>query len=811
MQPVRFCRNCGAGVSGGAFCTSCGTRLAAEEESQASQFRSDTRSRLSGGVRDVVSAREALFGAVSGAIGVAGMLAIVYLSLSLVWVFGGTAPGARGLVGFVLLHGGGADVEVPPIEALFGIGGSFAVDPPLTSLALLPFLVFLLLGWMNARRESVSWGFVGSASLVYGVLLALLSLIASASVEVSPSVTANISASPVSAGIWGFLLAGAGAALGVSGARGPLLGEDARRVVTGGFVALGTSVGVAVALAVILSLVSGAGEGSGASQPGLGQEFGTPSLGATTGGDLASLGALVGGIFALLPAAVGGLWLLANGIPIGFQNAPDLSSIPVVGEALQGIPLKLGLLGEWPLGGEWRLLLAAPIAGLLLGGFVAGRGASNSLIRGALVAVPYALMAVLIIALTRASAGVSVAAVNVDVSFGASYAWTLLLVPVGALFGAMGGFLGKSGMVPASRPMRAMTISGVAGLVVLLLTLPVFLAPFSSASGSATNTPVADTSPTPDFAFEESMPKTPDDPAEVSAPEFSSEPLSEESDTEEVSTGDAPDPAFDAILPTLRGMTTAEVMLPAELPGELEDVAVDSVTGGEEYGILFLAEPPNSTVEDFVRASTLGTLSSGPDLPDVEEQYFTSSNEETVELPDGTPAALRYLEPVGMSNASPFWEGRFERNGQEYLLNLPYADLSGEIARGLLTSMVPAGEAAASGEQVEQQFISGYYEAVGRRDWAATYSMLDAATRGLYTEDEWVYAQEARENASGSAPVTGATITDISGEGASFTATVDLEYADGTSATLPGIEVYYEGGEFRRHLTDEELEFLEQY
>lgn len=111
----------------------------------------------------------------------------------------------------------------------------------------------------------------------------------------------------------------------------------------------------------------------------------------------------------------------------------------------------------------------------------------------------------------------------------------------------------------------------------------------------------------------------------------------------------------------------------------------------------------------------------------------------------------------------------------------------------------------------EQQFISEYYAAVGREDWSATYSMLDSASQAQFTEDEWVGKQQARGDASGSPAIESATITEISGERAGFTATVALAYEDGTSATLPGVEVVLEDGQFKRHLTDDDLAFLENF
>lgn len=346
-------------------------------------------------------------------------------------------------------------------------------------------------------------------------------------------------------------------------------------------------------------------------------------------------------------------------------------------------------------------------------------------------------------------------------------------------------------------------VTGVVGGGVLLLTLPVMLTPLSG--GNATpDVPVGDP-PIADIGPETTTPPEP----EETSPE--PKPTGEPEPTASVPPDAPPDPAFDAPLPTLRQSTTAPIMLPAELPEELSNAAVDSSSGGDEYGILFLAQPTGNVVEDYVHAYDAGTIRSTPNPEEVFQEFFDASRGETVELPDGTEATLRYLEPsMEGGNAAPFWEGRFEKEGQTYIVNVPLVDPNGEITRGLLTSMV---EVAGSEKEasVEQQFISEYYAAVGREDWAATYSMLDATSRFEFTEEEWVRKQQARENASDAAPVESATIAEISGEGAGFTATVNLAYEDGTEATLPGVAVYFEDGEFKRHLTDEDLAFLEDF
>jgi hypothetical protein len=56
---------------------------------------------------------------------------------------------------------------------------------------------------------------------------------------------------------------------------------------------------------------------------------------------------------------------------IGSYALPSFSRLPALGhDSLLG-----ALLGHWPWGWAWRLLLLGPIAGLVVGGMVAARGA----------------------------------------------------------------------------------------------------------------------------------------------------------------------------------------------------------------------------------------------------------------------------------------------------------------------------------------------------------------------------------------------------------------------------------------------------
>ena len=111
----------------------------------------------------------------------------------------------------------------------------------------------------------------------------------------------------------------------------------------------------------------------------------------------------------------------------------------------------------------------------------------------------------------------------------------------------------------------------------------------------------------------------------------------------------------------------------------------------------------------------------------------------------------------------------------------------------------------------QQRFVSKYYAAVGREDWDATYSMLDAASKRQFSREEWVRKQQAHQEARARPPVESAKITNVSGGGDNITATVELTHEDGTISVKPNFEMTQERGQLRRHLTREDLNFLKGY
>ena len=212
------------------------------------------------------------------------------------------------------------------------------------------------------------------------------------------------------------------------------------------------------------------------------QPEGSQPNGDGAGDTIGAVAGVTGGAFALLPASVGTLWLLAHGLPVGLQDAPDLSGVPLIGKALKDVSLSASLLGKWPLAGTCRLLMIAPLVGLLLGGAVAAHGAppSHRWRYGALIAVPYTTIVLLTAILTRLSVSVSAAVLKLDFDFGASIVWALLVLPVAAGLGAAGALLARHGSVPAAHPRWAGAVTACACGLLLLGTSPLVASSTSS-------------------------------------------------------------------------------------------------------------------------------------------------------------------------------------------------------------------------------------------------------------------------------------------------------------------------------------------
>src|SRR5215204_5621165 len=357
------------------------------------------------------------------------LVGLIYALLALRGAFENTSvPRTLGLVVFSLVHGGAFSVSVPSAPSLLGIGGSFWLGLPPTSFALLPFVALLVLGRFVARRTESTVLFACSTAITYALVVSLLAALGSISVAGADegATTVRYAADPLSAGWRAFLLALVGALLGAAVAREPLLPGRLRQVLRGALVAIGISLVITVLLAVILVVVQGAEAPT--QQVADSQATQLVRADSPTGKSLAGVGVL----FALLPAILGTLWLFAHGLPMGLQGAQDLASIPLLGQALADAPLQVSLLGNWPGGNAWRLLLLGPVIGLVVGGMLAARGAPQNerWWQGTLVVVPYTAFATLVAVLFRITAEISVSGLTLYLALGASLPWLLALPAV---------------------------------------------------------------------------------------------------------------------------------------------------------------------------------------------------------------------------------------------------------------------------------------------------------------------------------------------------------------------------------------------
>ena len=527
-RPRLFCRKCGTPVRPeDTFCSYCGENLEAEAGDSAASQRTAATSRIP--VSDRLSrlwpanaGREILTG-VLVAVAVAVLtLGLVYALLALRGAFTDpSVPRTLGLVVFSLIHGGALWASVPAGPSLLGIGGSLELGLPVTSFALLPFVALLVLGRVVARRTETTVLFACATALAYALVVGVLAAFGAASAEgAGEGATIQFAADPLSAAWRAFLLALLGILVGAAVPHGPLLPSRPRQVIRGAFVAAGISLAITVLLTVVLLVV----QGGNAPAPQLtGESTQLAPEGSSVGETLAAIGVL----FTLLPAVLGTLWLFAHGLPTGLHGAQDLTSIPLIGPALADTPLQVSLLGNWPGGNAWRLLLLGPIIGLVVGGMLAARGAPQNerWWQGALIAVPYAAFAALAAVLCRIGAEISIAAVTLDLALGTSLPWLLALLPVGGALGALGALLVRRGAVWAPNPRHAFLGTAIVSAVVLMISLPSAIA----LQPQETSQLLSSTSPT----FEPPPPAASPEPKAKDSPSSSSSPPSPASDRQE--------------------------------------------------------------------------------------------------------------------------------------------------------------------------------------------------------------------------------------------------------------------------------------
>ncbi len=163
----------------------------------------------------------------------------------------------------------------------------------------------------------------------------------------------------------------------------------------------------------------------------------------------------------------------------------------------------------------------------------------------------------------------------------------------------------------------------------------------------------------------------------------------------------SPDSAFDPLLPTLRQMTTAPIMLPASLPQEIKSVGIEEkaseadpyATEGDKYSIVLLYDDtaPNQVIKPYIHVAAAGRIVAWPasaPLPDPTNGLGTPQQLEDVALPDGTVANLERLEPPQGANYGPFTVGTFEEEGERYTVIIENDTSEGDMTRQILSTMV---------------------------------------------------------------------------------------------------------------------------
>lgn len=307
---------------------------------------------------------------------------------------------------------------------------------------------------------------------------------------------------------------------------------------------------------------------------------------------------------------------------------------------------------------------------------------------------------------------------------------------------------------------------------------------------------------------------------ETSNEEPTSSPTPSESAPPSTVSLDSPASAFAPLLGELQSRTDVPIMLPAELPEKLQNVAISEYSANDSYEVGFLTEASNSIVTSWGRPDSYGTLRAISIEEAVSNEFFEAESVEDVELPDGIVATLRLMNPVNdqAGTQGEYWEGKFQRDGHEYTLIFsdPGRVSKDEVTQALSSMVfVPDEEATQTpestsedtedNEDVEaQEFVFSYYDAVEQQDWATTYSLLADVSQEEFTEEEWIEIQEIRQASEGEPASLESVETEVTEE---FVLSADLTFSDGGTGTTT---VLYtpSSEEYGRLLTDEDISYL---
>ncbi len=109
--------------------------------------------------------------------------------------------------------------------------------------------------------------------------------------------------------------------------------------------------------------------------------------------------------------------------------------------------------------------------------------------------------------------------------------------------------------------------------------------------------------------------------------------------------------------------------------------------------------PEEFLVQRWTRAEIYGTLRATPESKSRSNENFEATRVEEIELPDGTEARLRYLEPITRGGTQGgYWEGKFDKRGTTYTLTITSEEVTENAVKQALSTIVSVQQGGSSGK-----------------------------------------------------------------------------------------------------------------
>jgi methionine-rich copper-binding protein CopC len=235
----------------------------------------------------------------------------------------------------------------------------------------------------------------------------------------------------------------------------------------------------------------------------------------------------------------------------------------------------------------------------------------------------------------------------------------------------------------------------------------------------------------------------------------------------------------------------------------------------ETYSMLSEGDREEFTEEEWAEAQQ--ALRDRDGAPPPLESVAVEPDEETTDSPatvtlryeDGSEESFEAMAPMAVTSEEEEEAG--DVGPERYLTEEEVAELRALADNPGDESDTSGGDEEGPEEEIEASLLD-YYEAASAKDWYATYGLLTYGSQQQISEDEWVEAQEARDREEPLKPVESVEVNAVKGDGVDYVEDVDLTllHEDGSETELEVQVAPSESGEgYDRHLTDEEVEYLE--